>query len=65
MDFRTRQAIRGVEDQGVEFTITGCFVLQILARKLLEGKTNMDFVLSHEGLQSHNIFVDDDFNVTG
>ncbi|KAJ5358773.1 protein kinase-like domain-containingprotein [Penicillium cataractarum] len=64
MDNRTREAIRGM-DRGLGFTITGCFVLQILARRLLAGKTNMDFVLSHEALQSHNIFVDDDFNVTG
>lgn len=64
MDFQTYYALKAA-DPGSGITAYGCFLLHVLARKLLEGKTNMDFVHSHEGLQAHNIFVDEDFNVTG
>jgi hypothetical protein len=42
-----------------------CVYLRILVRKIAEGKTtSRNFVLSHENLFDHNIFIDENFNVT-
>ena len=59
------RSLRGlnVEDQIRPFY---CIMLRILAPMLLEGKTTSRvFALSHENIAAHNIFIDDDYNVTG
>ncbi|OOQ90818.1 hypothetical protein PEBR_02736 [Penicillium brasilianum] len=65
IDQRLFRLIRGL-DRDYKYSLYSCFVLRALARKSAEGKdTNTVWVNSHENLRAHNIFVDDDFNVTG
>lgn len=65
IDAQLMRSIKSLDLQhGV--TIVSCLALRFLARKLTAGKaTSLTMVHAHEKLEPRNIFIDDDFNVTG